>query len=84
MHFFGEHGRISKDSVVVGLRIQFSIPRHEHPPGSAEAANIREQVQMIQRDLERLHASHREASHCAMIAISERPEGLINEWNQDL
>src|SRR5579864_2535047 len=63
MHFLGKRYWISEHSVVVGLGIQFPISEHEHPARSAEAANVREEIEMIQRDLEGLHTSQRRRSH---------------------
>ena len=54
------------------------------PAGSAESANVREKIEMIQRDLERLHSSHRKTGHGSIIAIRECSEGRINVGNQNL
>src|SRR5215475_5142075 len=62
LHSLGEYCRISKHSVVVGLGIEFSISEHEHPARSTETANVRKEIQMIQRDLERLHATQNNAA----------------------
>src|SRR6185436_7086687 len=83
-HFLGECGRIGKYPVVIALGIQFPVPKHEHPARSAESTDVGKEIEMIQRDLERLHSSHRKAGHRPVIAIRNRPEGLVNEWNQGL
>src|SRR5579864_6395796 len=84
MHFLGKRRWISEHSVVVGLGLQFSIPEHEHPARSAEAADVREEIEMIQRDLVGLHTSHRETCHRTMVAIRKCAEGGINKWNESL
>jgi hypothetical protein len=48
---------------------QFPIPEDEHSARSTECANVGKEIEMVQRDLERLHSSHGQASHSAMIAI---------------
>src|ERR1044071_7803473 len=78
-HFLGECSRIGKYPVVILLGIHFPIP--QHPAGSAESADVGIEIEMIQRDLKRLHSSHRKASHRTVIAIRERPVSSINEWN---
>src|SRR5208283_148032 len=84
VHFLGKRSRISKYAVVIGLGIQFPVPKHEHPTSSAESANIGKEIEMIQRNLERLHSSHQKARHGAVVAIRKCPEGRINIRNQDL
>src|ERR1044071_7706065 len=69
MHFLGKRCWVSEHSVVVGLGIQFAIPEHEHTTRSAEASDVREEIQMTQRDLVGLHTSHRETCHGAMVAV---------------
>src|SRR5439155_14077014 len=59
VYFFREPRRIGKDSVVVGFRIQFPVSQYEHPSRATESADIREEIEMVERDLERLHPSHR-------------------------
>src|SRR5579859_5656271 len=75
MDFFGEGSGIGEDTVVIGFRIEFTIAEHQHSARAAEAADIRKEIEMIERDLKCLHAAHGEASHCAMIAVRERAEG---------
>src|SRR6185503_14078726 len=82
VHFPGECSRIAEYPVVVSLWIHFPIP--QHPARSAESADVGKEIEMIQRDLKRLHSSHRKASHRTVIAIRERPVSFINEWNQGL
>ena len=84
MHFLGERGRIGKYTVVIGLRIQFPVPKHQHPARSAESSDVGEKVEMIQCDLEGLHASHGKAGHGTVIAVRKRSEGRINEGYQGL
>jgi len=61
VHFPGECSGIGERSVIVGFGIQFAIAQHEHAAGSTEAADVGEEIEMIQRDLESLHTTHREA-----------------------
>src|SRR5271157_6071455 len=84
VHFLGERSRISKYSVVVGFGIQFPIAKDEHPARSTESANVGKEIEVIERYLKCLHASHRKACHCTMIAIRECPKGRINKRNQGL
>jgi hypothetical protein len=74
-----ERGGIGQRAMKIRFGIECTVTQHELTCRSAETANVREQVQMIECYLECLHASHREAGHGAMIAIgngSEMP--LIN------
>ena len=84
VHSLCERSRIGKHSVVIGLGIEFSIAYNEHPACSTESPNVGKEVQMIQGDLKRLHASHGKACHGAVVAIRKCPEGRINVGNQDL
>ena len=84
VHLLGECRRINEHSVVVGLGIQFPISEHEHPARSTEAANVREQIHVIKRDLERLHATHREAGHGAMVAIRKCAEVGVDKRDEGL
>src|SRR5512146_761474 len=69
MHFFAECGWIGKDPVVIGLWIEFAVSQYQHSASSAESTDIREEIQVIKRDLEGLHSTHRKTRHCAMIAV---------------
>src|SRR5918996_747493 len=82
MHFLGECRRIGKYPIVIGLGIKF--PVSQHSTGSTESTDVRKEIEMIQRDLERLHSSHRKAGHRPVITVWNRPEGFINKWNQGL
>src|SRR5271157_147421 len=84
VHFLGERSRISEYSVVIGLGIEFAIAKDKYPACSTESANVGKEIEMIERDLESLQASHRKAGHGAVVAIRKRPEGRINIRNQDL
>src|SRR6476646_395216 len=83
-HLPGECIGISKCSVEIRFGIEFPVPRREHPARSAESADVRKEIEMIQCDLKRLHSSHRKPSHRPVNAIRNRPEGLVNIWNQSL
>ncbi len=70
VHFLAECWRISEHSVVSVLRSSFRLPRTSILC-SAEAADVREEIQMIQRDLEGPHLAHRWACHRARWSRSE-------------
>src|ERR1044071_3745857 len=74
MHPFCECARVGEDSVVVCLGVQFPVSKHQHSARSTKSANVSEQIEMIQSDLERLHPSHGKSSHGAVITIGERAE----------
>src|SRR5215469_8368958 len=82
VYFLGECRRIGKDTVVIGLGIHLAVS--EHAARSTESTNVRKEIEMIQRDLERLHASHGKARHRAVIAVRNRSVCFVNEWNQRL
>src|SRR5439155_8468043 len=69
--FLRECGGISKYAVVVGLGIEFAVAKDEHPARSTESADVGKEIEMIERDLERLHAAHGESGHRAVIAIGK-------------
>ena len=50
----------------------------------AESADVREKIEVVERDLESLHTTHREPRHRAMIAVGKRAEGGIDEGDQRL
>lgn len=59
MHPLRERGRIRKHAVVSGSRVQLLAAEHEWSGGATESSNVREEVQVIERNLEGLHSSHR-------------------------
>src|SRR5215216_3398550 len=77
VHFLGECSRVGKYPVVIGLWIHFPIPKHS--ARATESADIGKEIEMIERDLEGLHSSHRQASHRPVIAVRNRSVGLVNE-----
>src|ERR1700744_2666714 len=54
---------ISESTVECGLHVRLLRVRHQQTAGSAESADVREQVEMVEGGLEGLHPSHRESSH---------------------
>src|SRR5579862_489398 len=79
-----ESRRIGHCSLVGGLRIELIISRQEWIGRSAESAHVREQVEVIERHLEGLHAAHRKTSHGAVIAIGDGAEVFVYERYQRL
>src|SRR5262245_19237161 len=79
VYFPGAGCGISKYSVIIGLRVKFLVAHH--PARATESTDVREEVEMIQRNLERLHASHRKPCHRPVIAVGNGSVGLINERN---
>src|SRR5581483_1235148 len=82
VHLLPERRRIRKGAVVIRLWIE-RLPA-EHAACATESADVRKRFEMIQRDLEGLHAAHREAGHRAMIAVREGAEGGIDKRNERL
>jgi hypothetical protein len=50
--------RVGKYTAVISLGIELSVSQHEHPASPTETADVREEIKMIERNLERLHSSH--------------------------
>src|SRR5690606_567721 len=75
--FLCERLRIREDAVVVDLRVELAIPKHERAAGTAEAADVRKQIEVVERDLEGLHPAHRKAGHRAIVPIGQRTEGFV-------
>ena len=83
MNAFGKCLRIGQRSVKVGLRIESSAAAHHLHRRPAEPSNVREHLQVIERNLEGLHASHRKARHRAVIAVGNGSEVRIDIGNQN-
>src|ERR1022692_4099423 len=58
--------------------------QHHHSARAAESANVGEEVEVIECNLERLHAAHRQPGHGAMITVGDGPEVRVDVWNQGL
>src|SRR4051812_40950090 len=81
MDFTSERRGITEGPVVITLRIELFLSRQERT-ATAEAADVREQIEVIQGDLEGFHPTQRQSGHRAMIAVRFRPKGCINERNE--
>ena len=56
----------------------------EAPARPAEAADVGEQIEMLERDLERLHAAHGEPGHRPVLAVRDRAIGRVDHRDQVL
>src|SRR5207245_427130 len=74
MYLLCERSGIGQSSVESGFGIGFLVAHDERTCGSAETSDIGEHVQVIERDLKRLHTSHRKTGHSAVFAIGNCPE----------
>ena len=72
--------RVGEHAIEVFLRIHLAIV--EHAAGATEAADVREQVEIVERHVKCLESAHGQTGHRAMVAISERSVGLVDERNQ--
>src|SRR5690348_1548106 len=76
VYFLGKPSCVGKCSVVIGFEIEFPVPRAENT-GAAEPSDIREEIEMMQRDAECLHPTHRKPRHRPMPTIRNCPECRI-------
>ena len=77
-----ERVRVRHDAAVGRLRVEGGAAEAAAAP--AEAAEVGEQVEMLERDLERLHAAHREPGHRPALAVRDRPIGRVDHRDQVL
>ena len=80
MHLFVELVGVGHDAVVGRFRVKLRAAESSARP--AESADVAEQIQMPQRDLECLHAAHRESRHRPMVAIGDRAIRCVDHREQ--
>jgi hypothetical protein len=82
--FLGKRGGVGKRAVVIGLGFQLAAAQYLSYASTAKATDVREKIEVVERDLKRLHAAHRQTGHCTIVSIGKRTERLIDERNQCL
>ena len=82
LHLLVELVRVGHDAAVGRLRVEGGAAEAAAP--AAEAADVGEQVEVLERDLERLHAAHREPGHRAVLAVGDRAIGRVDHRDQVL
>src|SRR5580658_8890069 len=66
MYALGKGGRIGERAVEGCLWVEFLVAEHHRAGSTAETADVREELEVIEGHLEGLHAAHRQSGHGAM------------------
>src|ERR1700721_649040 len=75
VNLLGKGSGIGQSTVEGRLQVWLlAAAQHHHSARAAESANVGEEVEVIECDLERLHATHRKPGHGAMITVGDGPE----------
>ena len=80
-HLLVERVGVGHDAAVGRLRVERAAEAAARP---AEAADVREQVEVLERYLERLHAAHGEPGHRPVLAVRDGAIGRVDHRDEVL
>src|SRR5271157_4515104 len=79
LNFLVERGRVRERAAAGGLRIEGPTPT---AAASAESAQVRELIEVVECGRKCLHPAHREPRHGAVLAPGKRSVGPLDHGNQ--